>query len=361
MRATVFGESHGSAVGVLVEGVPPGLALDMGRIAFEMARRSPGGGGLSTGRREQDKPDIISGLHDGRTTGAPLCAIIQNGDARPADYEKLKRLPRPGHADYAAFVRYGGHNDVRGGGHFSGRLTAPLVFAGAVAKQFLALREIFVGGQLLSVADVRGAGFDGQEVSRELLASIAMKDFPVLDDELAAKMKKKILEAKEQGDSVGGVIECAIAGLPAGIGEPGGCSLESLIAKNAFAVPGVKGIEFGAGFGFARIMGSEGNDCMAMDEGGDVKMLSNNNGGISGGISTGAPVIFSVALRPTPSIAKRQQTVDLVSRTTAELSIEGRHDPCIAHRALPAVEAAAALAIIDALEKIGGERYVGQI
>lgn len=359
MRTAIFGESHGPAIGVVLEGVPPGLELDMEQIAHELARRAPGGE-LTTARSEPDSPEIISGIYGGRTTGAPLCAMIRNGDARSSDYEKLKRLPRPGHADYAAFVRYGGSNDVRGGGHFSGRLTAPLVFAGAVARQFLALRGIYVGGQLLAVAEIRGERFDPLMVSREQLAEVAAKDFPALDDAVAARMKQRILEARRAGDSVGGVVECAAAGVPAGVGEPGFASLEGLIAAKVFAVPGVKGIEFGAGFGFAAMSGSEGNDGMTV-EAGAVKMLSNHNGGISGGISSGAPLIFRAALRPTASIAKKQQTIDLVSRCSAELVVEGRHDPCIAPRALPAVEAALALALFEALEKIGGERYVGQI
>lgn len=359
MKASIFGESHGSVIGVVLEGVPPGLTLDMEQVSREMKRRSPGGA-FSTTRRESDLPEIVSGLWQGKTTGAPLCVLIKNSDARSADYEKLERLPRPGHADYAASLRYGGNNDVRGGGHFSGRLTAPLVFAGAVARQFLARNGIYVGGQLLSVADVRAEGFDALLVTSERLAEIAAKDFPVYCETAAAAMKQRIAGAKACGDSVGGIVECVVAGIPVGIGEPGRESMESLIAQNVFSVPGVKGIEFGAGFGFAAMRGSDANDEMVM-EGGEVRLTSNNNGGISGGISTGAPVVFRAALRPTPSIAIKQKTVDLVSRNDAELTIEGRHDPCIALRALPAVEAAAALAVMEALRKIGGERYAGQV
>lgn len=359
MKASIFGESHGTVIGVVLEGVPPGLVLDIEQVALEMKRRSPGGE-FSTARRESDLPEIVSGLWQGRTTGAPLCALIKNSDARSADYEKLARLPRPGHADYAASLRYGGNNDIRGGGHFSGRLTAPLVFAGAVARQFLARSGIYVGGQLLSVADVQAESFDALRVTREQLAEIAVKDFPVCCETVAAAMKQRIAAAKARGDSVGGVVECVVAGIPAGIGEPGRESLESLIAGNVFAVPGVKGIEFGAGFGFAAMKGSAANDEMEM-ENGEVRLTSNHNGGVSGGISTGTPVIFRAALRPTPSIAMKQRTVDLVSRSDAELIVEGRHDPCIAPRALPAVEAAAALAVMEALRKIGGERYAGQI
>lgn len=360
VRATIFGESHGGVIGVVIEGVPAGLLLDMDHILSEMKRRAPGGSELSTSRREMDAPEIVSGFFGGRTTGAPLCAIIKNSDARSTDYEKIKRLPRPGHADYAAHMRYGGYNDVRGGGHFSGRLTAPLVFAGAVAKQLIARRGIFVGGHLLSVAEARGEKFDPLRVTRELLAEIAAKDFPAADDAVAARMKRRITEAKERGDSVGGVVECAVTGMPAGIGEPGGDSLEGVISKNVFSVPGVKGIEFGDGFSFAALRGSEANDGLRMEQG-EIGASSNHNGGVSGGISTGAPVIFRVVLRPTASIALKQKTVDLVSLRDAELVIDGRHDPCIAPRALPAIEAAAALAVTEAMEKTGGERYVGQL
>lgn len=359
MRTTLFGESHGSAVGIVLEGVPAGLFLDMDKLLFEMGRRSPRDE-LATARREADIPEIISGLHAGYTTGMPLCAIIKNSAARPADYEKLKRLPRPGHADYAAHVRYGGFNDIRGGGHFSGRLTAPLVFAGAVARQILAGHGVFIGGHVLSVAGVNGKRLDPLKVTREQLAEIAARDFPAADSETAGRMKERILEAKAGGDSVGGVIECAITGLPAGYGEPGADSIESLISKRLFSVPGIKGIEFGAGFGFSEMTGSEANDQMTVEDG-KIRFLSNNNGGVSGGISTGAPVIFRAAVRPTPSIAKKQQTVDLVSLGGAELAIEGRHDPCIAHRALPAAEAAAALAVLEAMEKTEGERHVGKL
>lgn len=359
MRTTIFGESHGSAIGVVLEGVPAGLLLDMDKLLFEMGRRSPRDE-LATARREADMPEIISGLHDGYTTGMPLCAIIKNSCARPADYEKLKRLPRPGHADYAAHVRYGGYNDIRGGGHFSGRLTAPLVFAGAVARQILAGHGVTVGGHVLSVAEVSGKRLDPLKVTAARLAEIAARDFPAADGETAARMKERILRAKAEGDSVGGVVECAVTGLAAGYGEPGEGSLESLISRRLFSVPGIKGVEFGAGFGFAEMTGSEANDQMTVEHG-EIRFLSNNNGGVSGGISTGAPLIFRAAVRPTPSIAKKQKTVDLVSRSEAELAIEGRHDPCIAQRALPAVEAAAALAVLEAMKKTEGERHVGKL
>lgn len=357
MRATIFGESHGSVIGVVLEGVPAGLLLDMEQLGREMKRRASRAGELSTARAETDAPEVVSGLLAGRTTGAPLCALIKNSDVRSLDYEKIKRLPRPGHADYAAFVRYGGNNDVRGGGHFSGRLTAPLVFAGSVAKQIIAEQGIFVGGHLLAIGGVSGEKLDALNVMREQLSELAAKDFPA-DAKVAEQMKEEILTARRLGDSVGGVVECAVIGLPAGVGEPGAESLESLISRNVFAVPGVKGIEFGDGFGVAAMRGSEVNDGMRMKNG-EVSVISNHNGGVSGGISTGAPLIFRVALRPTPSISLKQKTVDLISRCDAELIIEGRHDPCIAPRALPAVEAAAALAVIEALQKIGGERYAG--
>lgn len=358
MKTTIFGESHGNVIGVVLEGVPAGLLLDMEQILRDMRRRAPGNSELSSARKEADTPEIVSGLWAGRTTGAPLCALIKNGDARPSDYKKIKRLPRPGHADYAAFARYGGNNDVRGGGHFSGRLTAPLVFAGAVAKQIIAGKGIFIGGHLLSVAGICGEKLDALNVTRDLLAEIAAKDFPVADRKVAEQMRRGILEAKQLGDSVGGVIECAVLGMPAGIGDPGADSLESIISRNIFAIPGIKGIEFGEGFGIAAMKGSDANDGLRMEQG-EIILSSNHNGGVSGGISTGAPIIFRVAVRPTPSISLKQKTVDIVSLCDMELVIEGRHDPCIAQRALPAVEAAAALAVTEVLKKTGGERYAG--
>ncbi|WP_303322258.1 chorismate synthase [Cloacibacillus evryensis] len=361
MKFSIFGESHGPAIGVLLEDVPAGAALNMEEIAFEMGRRAPGKNALSTARKEADSPEVLSGVYNGFTTGAPLCAMIRNTDARSGDYSLLKRFPRPGHADYTAAARYGGFADMRGSGQFSGRLTAPLVFAGAVAKQLLARRGIFVGAHICSINGIKDTRLEDSPLFRSggesLLRAAAHRELPVLDEGAGERMREAIAEAKRNGDSLGGVIECAATGLEAGIGEPGADSLESLISRNCFAVPGVKGIEFGAGFAFAEMRGSEANDPMEMKEG-RVVMRSNNNGGISGGISTGAPLLFRAALRPTSSIAREQDTVDMERRADAKLVVPGRHDPCIVHRAVPAIEAAAALALLEAVQKLYGIRCI---
>lgn len=361
MKFSIFGESHGPAIGVLLEDVPAGAALNMEEIAFEMGRRAPGKNALSTARKEADSPEVLSGVYNGFTTGAPLCAMIRNTDARSGDYSLLKRFPRPGHADYTAAARYGGFADMRGSGQFSGRLTAPLVFAGAVAKQLLARRGIFVGAHICSINGIKDTRLEDSPLFRSggesLLRAAAHRELPVLDEGAGERMREAIAEAKRNGDSLGGVIECAATGLEAGIGEPGADSLESLISRNCFAVPGVKGIEFGAGFAFAEMRGSVANDPMEMKEG-RVVMRSNNNGGISGGISTGAPLLFRAALRPTSSIAREQDTVDMERRSDAKLVVPGRHDPCIVHRAVPAIEAAAALALLEAVQKLYGIRCI---
>lgn len=322
---TIFGESHGKAIGVVLTGLKPGVQLDEQAIAQEMARRAPGNNATSTARKEADQVEILSGVFEGKTTGTPLCAVIYNTDTRSKDYSKLKEFPRPSHADYTASVRYGGFADYRGGGHFSGRLTAPLVFAGAVAKQILAQRGITITGKV------------------SLLGGVA--------DPTPEQCEALILAAKADLDSVGGAISCCVDGLTAGFGAPDlGENAEGIFAKHLFAVPGVKGVEFGAGFAFASMRGSEANDPFYMD-GDTVKTRTNHAGGINGGITNGMPITFRVAMRPTPSIAKQQQTVSLTEKTDAELTIEGRHDPCIVLRALPVIEAAAALATCELLEK----------
>ena len=318
---TIFGESHGPAIGVVMTGLPGGLELNMEAVAAEMARRAPGKDKTSTARKEADKVQILSGMFEGKTTGTPLCAVIPNTDTRSKDYSKLKELPRPGHADFTASVRYGGFADYRGGGHFSGRLTAPLVFAGAVAKQILAQRGINVASRI------------------DLLGGVA--------NPTAEQIDEIILAAKADADSVGGAVQCIVSGVPAGFGAPDlGENAEGIFAKHLFAVPGVKGIEFGAGFGFANMRGSEANDPFVM-EGDTVRTLTNHAGGINGGITNGMPLVFRVAMRPTPSIGKQQQTVSLSAKTNETLNIEGRHDPCIVKRALPVIEAAAALAVCE--------------
>ena len=323
MRYTIFGESHGPAIGVTLEGVPAGLALDMDFIRSELARRAPGQNAMTTARKEADEPQILSGVFDGKTTGTPLCAVIFNTDTRSKDYAKLKTLPRPGHADYAGFVRYHGCNDYRGGGHFSGRLTAPLVFAGAVAK--LILKE------------------QGVEVTSRI-SNVGGTENPTPE-----QVEEIVLAAKGDLDSVGGAIRCTVEGLPAGLGAPDyGRNVEGIFAQQLYAVPAVKAVAFGAGFGFAAMRGSQANDPFYMD-GDTVRTRTNHTGGVNGGITNGMPVVFEAAIRPTPSIAREQDTVDLSTGTDAKLVIEGRHDPCIVHRAVPVIEAAAALAACELL------------
>lgn len=318
MRHIIFGESHGPAIGVTLEGVPAGTELDLDFIAAELARRAPGRSPLSTARSEADVPNILSGVFEGKTTGSPLCAVIENTDTRSGDYEKTKHLPRPGHADYAGFMRYDGCADHRGGGHFSGRLTAPMVFAGAVAKLILAGMGVTVSAEIANIAGIQ--------------------------DPTEAEVESAILDAKRAGDSVGGAVRCAVTGLPAGIGAPDfGENAEGIFAQYLFAVPAVKAIEFGAGKGFAALRGSQANDALYMDKH-TVKTRTNHAGGVNGGITNGMPLTFQVTFRPTPSIAQEQDTVDLETFTNAKLSVTGRHDPCIVPRAVVVVEAAAALA-----------------
>lgn len=344
MRYCIFGESHGPAIGVTLEGVPSGVTLDFDAIRAEMARRAPGRDKLSTARHEADAVQVLSGLFAGRTTGTPLCAIIANTDPHSGDYEKTKALARPSHGDYTGFVRYGGAADVRGGGHFSGRLTAPLVFAGAVAKQILDLRGIAVGAHILQVGARREAAFAPETLTGACFAAIAKKQFPTLDDAAGAAMQTEILAARADGDSVGGVVECAVVGVPAGFGSPDfGCNAEGVFAQHLFAIPAVKGVAFGAGFALAEMRGSAANDPYYMD-GETVRTRTNHAGGVNGGITNGMPLVMTAAFRPTPSIAKAQQTVNFMTGCDAELVITGRHDPCIVHRAVPVVEAAAALA-----------------
>ena len=344
MRYTIFGESHGPTIGVTLTGVPAGLELDWAEISREMARRAPGKNAWSTARKEADQPEVLSGVFEGRTTGAPLCAVIANTDTRSQDYSRTKDLARPGHADYPAFVRYGGHNDYRGGGHFSGRLTAPLVFAGAVAKQLLALRGVRVGAHISSI---HGVSDDPLE-DWDSLRATADKDFPVLNDGKGEAMKAAIAEAKEELDSVGGSIECAVFGLPAGLGSPDfGENAEGIFSQYLFAVPAVKAVAFGAGTAFSLMRGSEANDPLYVDDDGSVKAEQNCAGGINGGITNGMPLFFEVTLRPTPSIARPQFTVNLAKGENAVLELHGRHDPCIVPRAVPVIEAAAALAACE--------------
>ncbi len=347
LRILIFGESHGASIGATIEGLPAGIVLDMGNIEKFMARRRPGQNEFSTARKESDKPEIVSGVCDGITTGAPLTAIIRNTDTRSRDYAETEQLARPSHADYAAHIKYDGKNDKRGGGHFSGRLTAPLVFVGAIASQLLSEKGITVGCHIKSIENSSDDTF-GVEIDSDILKKLSDMTFPVINAAIGDRMKETILQARSQKDSVGGIIECAIIGLPAGIGEPMFDGVENKIASIMFGMPAVKGIEFGAGFDITKLKGSAANDEMYV-ENGAIKCYSNNNGGITGGITNGMPVVFRVAIKPTPSIAKAQRTVNLDTMQNSVIEIKGRHDPCIVQRAAPVVEAAAAIAVLDML------------
>ncbi|MDO4974254.1 MAG: chorismate synthase [Eubacteriales bacterium] len=340
IRLTIFGQSHSPAIGVTIEGLPAGEEIDLEALQRFLARRAPGQNAWSTARREADEPEFVSGLTGSVTCGAPLTALIRNGDTRSKDYSLLARLPRPGHADYTAFVKYGEHRDYAGGGHFSGRLTAPLCLAGGICLQLLAREGIHVISRIAQIGPVCDRG--------ELLASTAEKPFPVVDDEQGEAMRAVIAAAKAEGDSVGGIVECAVLGLPAGLGDPMFDGMENRIARIVFGIPAVKGLEFGAGFSLAAMRGSEANDAFAVRDG-RVVTETNHCGGILGGITDGMPLVFRAAFKPTPSIAKEQRSVDLLTLEEKALVIEGRHDPCIVPRAVPVVEAAAAIAVYDAL------------
>ena len=345
MRYTIFGESHGPAIGAVLEGVPAGLALDLDFVQRELDRRAPGRDGLSTARREADRVEVLSGVFDGKTTGAPLCLLIRNSDQHSGDYEAIRYTPRPSHGDYAGFVQSRGCLDYRGGGHFSGRLTAPLVAAGAAAKLLLRERGVTVGAHISAIYGIRDAA---PQSAAELLA-VGEKEFPVLDDERGREMRQAILDARKEGDSVGGSIECMVSGLPAGLGAPDfGRNVEGIFSQYLFAVPGVKAVEFGAGVAFALMRGSEANDPFAVEDG-RVVTETNNAGGVNGGITNGMPVTFEVTLRPTPSISLPQRTVDLRTGEETEIAVKGRHDPCIVPRAVPVIEAAAALAACEVI------------
>jgi len=347
LRVSVFGQSHGKAIGVNMDGLPAGEAVDLEELYAFMDRRKPGKSPLSTARKESDTPIFLSGLENGVTCGSPLCAIIENSDQHSSDYSELADKPRPSHADYTAAIKWGGQADMRGGGHFSGRLTAPLCIAGGIAKQILARRGIHVGAHLASVGSEDDAAFPLYP-TKELFDSVAAKPFPVLDDAAGERMQEVILQARADLDSVGGTIECAAIGLSAGIGNPMFDGVENRLAAALFGIPAVKGVEFGLGFGSSRLRGSENNDPFTIADG-KIVTETNHAGGILGGITTGMPITLRVAIKPTPSISKPQKTVSLSAMEPAELVIHGRHDPCIAHRAVPVVEAVTAIVLLDYL------------
>lgn len=344
IKLSIFGESHGMGIGIVIDGLPGGSRIDEEKINREMERRAPGRNSLSTSRREPDKVEILSGIVDGVTCGTPICGIIKNTNTISKHYEK--DLIRPGHADYTGFMRYGMSHDYRGGGHFSGRITAPLVFAGAIAKQLLCQKGVTVGSHILKIGSVSDEKFDSVSVSEEVLNSLSKMDFPVLNKDKAEKMQNEILNAKNDENSVGGIVEVAAVGMPCGKGAPYFGSCESRISSMMFSVPAVKGIEFGAGFGFSDMTGYEANDEFYV-ENGVIKTYTNNNAGINGGITNGMPIVFDICLKPTPSISKPQRTVDIKKMENTEIKVHGRHDPCIVHRGAVVAENAAALALLD--------------
>ena len=351
VKLSVFGESHGKAIGVVIDGLPAGEALDMEQICLQMSRRAPGKDKAATPRLEKDIPEILSGVLEDRTTGAPLCAVIQNTNTRSGDYGNLLTRPRPGHADYTGFVRYGGFNDIRGGGHFSGRLTAPIVFAGAVCRQILERRGIRIAAHLASVGNIEDSRFDPVHIPEELMDRLSTAVFGLIDQSREAPMRALIEQCRMEQDSIGGTVECAVTGMPAGVGSPMFGGIENVLSSILFGIPAVKGVEFGSGFGGAALRGSENNDAFYYD-GDTVRTKTNRHGGILGGISSGMPIVFRVAMKPTPSISQPQQTVDLSEGTDSLLEIRGRHDPCLAVRAVPVIEAAAAVAMLNLLGEV---------
>ena len=348
LTVSIFGQSHAPGIGVTVDGLPAGEQVDLEELQTFLARRAPGGNDWSTTRKEGDVPEVLSGLADGFTCGAPLTAVIRNTNTRSKDYSNLKDIPRPGHADFTAQVKYGGFQDVAGGGHFSGRLTAPLCIAGGICKQILAQKGIYIGAHIAAIGGMRDSPFHPVHLDKETLLAPAEKEFPVLDDGAGEWMRDLIAKVKEEQDSVGGVIECGVIGLPVGLGDPMLDGMENRIARLVFAIPAVKGVEFGAGFQVANMRGSQNNDPFYMD-GDRVRTRTNHAGGILGGITNGMPLIFRAAVKPTPSISREQDSVSLSRKEDTKLVIHGRHDPCIVPRAVPVVEAAAAIAIYDAL------------
>ena len=348
LKVTVFGQSHAPAIGCVIDGLPAGFAPDMERVTTFVARRAPGQNAWSTPRKESDTPEILSGLVDGRTCGAPVAMVIHNTNQHSKDYSGLKRTPRPSHADYTAMIKYGSDYDVRGGGQFSGRLTAPLCFAGAFALQLLEQKGVTVAAHIDQIGGVLDTAPDFAKVSREELTALLEKSFPVFRDDAGVNMRQAIEAARMDTDSVGGVVRCFAVGLPAGIGEPMFDGVENRLAAALFGIPAVRGVSFGTGFAAAGMRGSEHNDPFVMDEG-KVAARTNHAGGVLGGITSGMPLVVNVGFKPTASIAREQDTVDLQTKENTSLVIHGRHDPCIVPRAVPVVEAVTALTILDML------------
>ena len=345
LRLSIFGQSHGAAIGMTLDGIPAGLKVNLDTLQEFLSRRAPGSNDYSTPRKEEDRPEILSGILDGFTCGSPIAAVIHNNNTRSKDYSNLKDCPRPGHADYTAQIKYNGYQDVAGGGHFSGRLTAPLCIAGGMCKQWLEEKGIRIAAHLSSVAGITDDPLFLDWVNPDL--DLIQKDFPVINPEAGIKMREAISKARVDGDSVGGVIECIVTGLPAGLGDPMFGGMESRIAQIVYGIPAVKGIDFGSGFSGSYMRGSQNNDAFTIDNG-SIKTTTNNAGGILGGITNGMPLVFQTAIKPTPSISRPQQSISFSKGAEQMLEINGRHDPCIAPRAVPVIEAAAAIAIFDA-------------
>ena len=357
LKISIFGESHGAEIGVVIDGLEPGFEIDLEEVERQMDRRKPGKNKMSTARKEDDKANIVSGFFEGKTTGTPLCANIKNKDRKSADYTQIRDNFRPGHADYTGFMRYKGFNDYRGGGHFSGRLTAPIVFAGAICRQILEKKGIKIVSHIKSIRNIEDRSFDHTDIDKNLIEKLSYSNFPLIDGHLEDSMKDEILKARENLDSVGGRIECAVVGIDAGIGSPIFDSVESVISSMMFSIPAVKGIEFGEGFDISRLYGSESNDEMYVDNEGKILSYTNNNGGVIGGITNGMPIVFTVAIKPTPSISSKQRTVNVADLRSyengdiknTEIEVNGRHDPCIVQRAVSVIESAAAIAVLDML------------
>lgn len=346
IKLSVFGESHGEAIGVVIDSLPAGVRLNMEQIDIQMARRAPGQDKTTTARVEKDAPRILSGVCNGFTTGAPLCAVIENTNTRSRDYGELSAVPRPSHSDYPAHVKYHGFHDIRGGGHFSGRLTAPVVFAGAVCRQILAQRDVTIGGHVARIGEIEDEAFDLNHITREQLRELSETPFATLSSGAKLAMQGTIMKAKLAQDSVGGIVECAAVGLPVGVGSNLFTTVESVLSSLFFAIPGVKGVSFGLGFGFAREQASTVNDQYDVTNG-NIHLRTNFNGGVLGGMTDGAPVVARVAFKPTPSISRAQDSVNLDTGEPEKLVITGRHDPCIVGRALPVVEACMAIGLLD--------------
>ena len=346
LKLSIFGQSHGAAVGMTLDGIPAGQPVDLEKLQCFLNRRAPGNHDYATPRREADMPEFLSGIIDGYTCGAPIAAMIRNNNVRSGDYSNLKDCPRPGHADYCAQMKYGGFQDVAGGGHFSGRLTAPLCIAGGLCKQWLELMGIRIAARIVAIGGVVDdpVYLDWADPDLDVIG----KEFPVMNPDAGAKMREAIAQAKADGDSVGGLIECIATGLPAGLGEPIFGGMEGKLAQIIYGIPAVKGLQFGTGFAGSYMRGSENNDSFIIRDG-QVRTVRNYAGGILGGITNGMPLVFEVAVKPTPSISIPQKTVSLSTMQETDLVIKGRHDPCIVPRAVPVVEAAAAIAIYDAV------------